>query len=192
MKYPVLILNQNYQPFDIWSWQKTMSKLLGSHSILPVYTSEGDIVKYDRKIRDGQGNMYDLPAVVVLKKYIGIHHGLASYSKINVYARDYFQCQYCGHHTTPTDRSIDHIIPRSQFNPKKYKFKLSSFENVVTCCRSCNLKKRNRTPQQANMFLIRKPIKPLRSQVYQNKLSIITPHPEQWNPYLHHEQKTVQ
>jgi 5-methylcytosine-specific restriction endonuclease McrA len=183
MKYPVLVLNSDFQPFDIWNWQKTMSKLLGSHSISPVYGDDG-IIKHDKIIRDGSGKLYDLPAIVVLKEYIGSHNKIAPYTRTNIYARDMGICQYCGIETNHHNRSIDHVIPRAHWNPRRYTFKLSSFENVVTCCRSCNLKKRNRTPQQAGMSLIRKPSKITRSQAYKNKLSMLQHLPEQWGSYI--------
>jgi len=183
MSYPVLVLNIDNTPFDIWNWQKTMTKLFGN-SVNPIYNSDGTIIKHDKVIRDGKGNHYDLPAIVVLKEYIGTHNQMAPYTKMNIYARDKGMCQYCGKETNPSNRSIDHVIPRAHWNPRRYTFKLSSFENVVTCCRSCNLKKRNRTPQQASMQLICKPGKITRAQAYKNKLSMLTHMPELWKPYL--------
>jgi 5-methylcytosine-specific restriction endonuclease McrA len=77
-------------------------------------------------IRDGSGNEYDLPAVVILKEYIGNHNHVAPYTKSNIYARDLGICQYCGTETNPNNRSIDHVMPRASFNQKRYSFKLSS------------------------------------------------------------------
>ena len=133
MKYPVLVLNSDFQPFDIWGWQKVMCKLLSTQSIRPIYTDDGQILKHDKLIRDGKGNVYDLPAVVTLTEYVGRHNNLAPYTKMNIYARDFCICQYCGEETNHNNRSIDHIIPRQKFNPKRYTFKLSSFANIVTC-----------------------------------------------------------
>ena len=161
-----------------------MSKLLGSQSITPIYNQDGTIIKYDKIIRDGKGNLYDLPAVVILKEYVGSHNRYAPYTKMNIYARDMGVCQYCGDETNPHNRSIDHVIPRAHWNPRRYTFKLSSFENVVTSCRTCNLKKRNRTPQQAGMELIRKPTRITRAQAYKNKLSMITSKPIEWEMFL--------
>lgn len=183
MKYPVLILNLDYQPFDIWDWQHSISKLLCSNSVDPVYDDNG-MVKYDRIIRDGQGNEYELPAVLILREFIKAHGGMAPYTKMNIYARDLGVCQYCGDMVHPRDRTIDHVIPRAHWNPRRYHFKLSSFENVVTACSQCNKYKRNRTPQQAGMSLIRKPIRISRAQAYKNKLHMLKNKPVQWNPYL--------
>jgi len=182
MKNIVLILNLDFSPFDIWDWQHAMSKYLCTTSVSPVY-DDGCIVKYDRIIRDGNGNEYELPAILQLNEYIKVHAGSAPYTKLNIYARDMSICQYCGKKVTH-NRTIDHVIPRAHWNPRRYQFRLSSFENVVTACGVCNKLKRNRTPRQADMKLIRKPRKISRVQAYANKLTMITNKPEQWSPYL--------
>jgi hypothetical protein len=37
---------------------------------------------------------------------------------------------------------------------------MTTWENIVTACWHCNQRKRNRTPAQAGMKLLRKPFKP--------------------------------
>jgi len=183
MKYPVLILNNDYTPFDIWDWQHSITKLLCTNSVRVVYDDDG-IVKYDKIIRDGSGNEYELPAVLVLTQYIKQQGGLAPYTKLNIYARDMYICQYCGELTDHKTRTIDHVIPRAHWNPRRYHFRLSSFENVVTSCGKCNKQKRNRTPRQAGMQLIRQPRRITRAEAYARKLALLTNKPEQWSPYL--------
>ena len=160
-----------------------MSKLLVSHSVLPLYDHNNNVIKHDKLIRDGKGNEYDLPAIVILKQYVGKHNNLAIYSKSNIYARDLNYCQYCGQITEPYNRTIDHIIPRCHYNPQKHSFKLHSFFNVVTCCKSCNFRKGN-IISPTSMKLLRKPTHPTRALVYRNKLSLLEHKPEQWNFYL--------
>lgn len=48
---------------------------------------------------------------------------------------------------------MDHVKPKSCGGPK-------TWENIVTSCKSCNTKKKNKTPKQANMPLLRKPYVP--------------------------------
>jgi hypothetical protein len=190
-KYSVLILNLDLQPYDIWEWEHAMTKLLCKNCVEPVYDENG-VVKYDKVIRDGQGNEYELPAVLVLNTYRSAHNGLAPYSKRNIYARDLEICQYCGKKVREGDLTIDHVIPRDHWNPRRFSFRLSSFENVVTACGACNKKKANRTPRQANMSLIPdkdgKPKKPrtiTRAQAYANKRALLAHNePDQWKPFL--------
>jgi 5-methylcytosine-specific restriction endonuclease McrA len=184
MKYPVLVLNNSFEPYDVWGWQKTMCKLLSTTSVRPVYDEKNQIIKHNKLIRDGKGNIYELPQIIVLNNYIPSKHNRACYSKINIYARDLGCCQYCGKSIDYNQKTIDHVIPKQYFNPKRYNFSLHSFFNVVTCCQRCNFQKRNLTPHKAGMKLIKKPTWPTRLQVYKNKLSLLTKIPESWKTYL--------
>jgi 5-methylcytosine-specific restriction endonuclease McrA len=65
-------------------------------------------------------------------------------------ARDLYTCQYCG---SRKDLTLDHVVPRWCGGPH-------TWENLVTCCRKCNLKKGDKTPQQANMKLKKVPRRP--------------------------------
>ena len=69
------------------------------------------------------------------------------------------------HEKFPTSElSLDHVIPRSQGGQ-------STWENIVCACVGCNVRKGGRTPKQAHMSLIRKPEKPRRSPVLNQKLT---------------------
>lgn len=68
------------------------------------------------------------------------------WSKANykfVKERDGDRCRYCG---SGADLTIDHIIPRCQGGGDEA-------ENLAVACRSCNCRKRGRTPEQAGMVL---------------------------------------
>jgi 5-methylcytosine-specific restriction endonuclease McrA len=68
----------------------------------------------------------------------------------SIVARDLYTCQYCG---SRKDLTLDHVVPRWCGGPH-------TWENLVTCCRKCNLKKGDKTPQQANMKLKKVPRRP--------------------------------
>jgi 5-methylcytosine-specific restriction endonuclease McrA len=78
------------------------------------------------------------------------------FNRRNIFARDSNRCQYCGKRSGTSELSLDHVLPRSQGGP-------TTWENIVTCCIACNVKKGGRTPDQAHMPLQRKPVKPRRS-----------------------------
>lgn len=61
-----------------------------------------------------------------------------------VLERDEHTCQYCNKRAT----TVDHVVPKSQGGG-------SSPTNLVAACLECNQKKANRTPEQANMPLLR-------------------------------------
>jgi len=61
-----------------------------------------------------------------------------------VFIRNKFTCQYCGKKVH--DLTLDHVIPRRQHGAH-------TWENVVTACSRCNLRKAGRTPAEAKMRL---------------------------------------
>ncbi|MGN6328701.1 MAG: HNH endonuclease [Rhodanobacter sp.] len=70
-----------------------------------------------------------------------------------LFARDRHLCLYCGEHFTRAELTRDHVLPLSRQGKDEW-------ENVVSACVACNLKKSNRTPQQANMPLLAVPYRP--------------------------------
>lgn len=116
-----------------------------------------------------------MPLVVMLLKHFG-HKAKSEtipFSFSAVFRRDQNYCQYWHNYTldekgkeipaekhryrcTADDRTIDHILPRSRGGE-------NSFKNTVCACKHCNEKiKKNRTPEEAGLELIRKPFTPKR------------------------------
>ena len=75
------------------------------------------------------------------------------FSRTNIFKRDKYTCQYCGKHLEKDELTIDHVFPKSRMGP-------DIWENLVTCCKECNQKKANRTPKEAHMKLIKRPVRP--------------------------------
>ena len=141
-----LLLNASYEPLHIVSWKKAINLLFsGKVEVL---------AEYDRQIRSVSFSI-KLPSVIRLLRYIRIkrNHHHVKFSRINIYTRDDFTCQYCGVHFESEDLTFDHVIPAGMGGDK-------SWDNIVTCCFQCNRKKGGRTPQQARMRLIRQPRAP--------------------------------
>lgn len=141
-----LLLNASYEPLHIVSWKKAITLLFsGKVEVLAEYEREIHSVSFSVK----------LPSVVRLLRYIRIKRNLnqVKFSRINIYTRDDFTCQYCGHRFDSENLTFDHVIPATRGGDK-------SWENIVTCCFRCNRKKGGRTPRQAGMHLIRRPRAP--------------------------------
>jgi 5-methylcytosine-specific restriction endonuclease McrA len=172
----VLVLNSDYTCHDIWTWQKTMAKLLGEKSISVVEKS-------DKNIKDGRGNIYNVPSVVVINKFIPGNHRYASLSKINIYCRDSFTCQYCETKLKKSELSIDHVLPKEFWKKFDIPIKQNSFENLVTCCKPCNKLKGNKSPEQAGMKLIKEPRKITIYESLKNKIVYLGVQKE-WVNYL--------
>jgi 5-methylcytosine-specific restriction endonuclease McrA len=82
----------------------------------------------------------------------------AVFSRRNLFRRDHNQCQYCGLRPGTAELSIDHVFPRSRGGK-------SSWENCVLACMDCNRRKRDRTPEEAGMRMLKRPEKPRWSPV---------------------------
>jgi 5-methylcytosine-specific restriction endonuclease McrA len=74
-------------------------------------------------------------------------------SNTALFGRDKQLCLYCGEHFARHELTRDHVLPLSRGGRDEW-------ENVVTACTHCNLKKSNRTPQQAHMPLLAVPFRP--------------------------------
>jgi hypothetical protein len=85
-----------------------------------------------------------------------------------LYARDRFLCAYCGSVFSYEFLTIDHVLPKSRGGK-------NTWVNCVTACKSCNHKKKNRTPEEAKMHLIYVPYAPtLHEKIFLKGKKILT------------------
>lgn len=94
-----------------------------------------------------------VPEVILLKAFNGFIRHEVRFSRRNIFERDRNTCQYCGRRMPRADVTVDHVVPRSRGG-------VDSWENLVLACMECNVHKGNRTPEEARMPLIRRPVKP--------------------------------
>ena len=178
----VLVLNRLYQPVHVTSVRRAFSllyqgiakaiddqyKLYEFSDWAALSASEHDsVATVNKRIR--------VPRVLVLSAYEHLPKGRVRFSRLNIYARDADTCQYCGRKLARSELNLDHIIPRSQGGK-------TSWENVVCSCVPCNLKKGGRTPEQANMRLLKKPLRPRWTPFFRGSAKRITY--REWLPFL--------
>ncbi len=139
----VLILNASYEPLHVCSVKRAVGLIM--HEV-------AERVEDSDKVLRSPSQIFPVPSVIRLKRYVKRppRHRVA-FNRKNVFRRDDHTCQYCG--VKGNDLTLDHVIPRSRGGG-------TSWKNVVACCRMCNAKKRDRTPNEANMNLRRKPFAP--------------------------------
>lgn len=153
---PALVLNADFRPLSyfplsLWSWQD---------AIKAVFLDRVSVIsEYDRTIRSPSLQMR-LPSVIALKEYIPAARRPA-FTRFNVFLRDKFECQYCGHSFSAHDLTFDHLIPRSLGGR-------TTWVNVVAACAPCNLRKGNRLAHQAGMHPIRLPAEPSSTELQEN------------------------
>jgi 5-methylcytosine-specific restriction endonuclease McrA len=145
---PALVLNADFRPLSyfplsLWPWQEAVKAVVADRvNVVSVY---------ERCIRSPSWEMR-LPSVISLKEYIPAARRPA-FTRFNVFLRDRFSCQYCGDTLPSHDLTFDHVIPRSRGGR-------TTWENVVTACAPCNLRKGNRMADQCGMVPLVKPYRP--------------------------------
>jgi len=170
MMEQTLLLNATYEPLKVVNWRKAVTLWCqGKVEVISVY---------DREVRSVSIS-FRLPSVIRLLRYIRIKRSFdyVPFSRANIYARDDHRCQYCGDEHSTSDLTFDHVEPVAQGGRKDW-------ENIVTCCISCNRRKGGRTPRQAGMRLVRTPRRPERAPAIRITVGLRNA-PESWRDYLY-------
>jgi 5-methylcytosine-specific restriction endonuclease McrA len=76
-----------------------------------------------------------------------------------LFARDRHVCAYCGGHFRLADLTAEHVLPQSKGGR-------DTWTNLVSACKPCNLRKGNRTPEQAAMPLLYVPYVPSQHEAF--------------------------
>jgi 5-methylcytosine-specific restriction endonuclease McrA len=168
---PTLVLNADfrplsYYPLSLWGWQET---------IKAVFMDRVNIVANYEKLVHSPNFSLALPSVVSLKTYIQPARHPA-FTRFNVFLRDRFSCQYCG---AGHDLTFDHVTPKALGG-------ITSWENVITACTHCNMKKGAKTMKQAEMYPRQTPYAPTIGQLHKNG-RLFPPNylHESWMDYLY-------
>jgi 5-methylcytosine-specific restriction endonuclease McrA len=149
MSIRTLVLTCGEQPHRIVRWEKGICLLVkGKVEVLHTY---GAIIPSERAI-------IQLPSVVKLRSAVPRVHRTVRFGRMSIYLRDGFRCGYCNKRHPPEELTYDHVMPRDKWRGDPQK--LTDWGNIVTACWDCNQRKKNRTPQQAGMKLLRKLHKP--------------------------------
>ena len=94
-----------------------------------------------------------VPRIIRLLFSDRLPRGQVKFKRRTILARDKNSCAYCGQRYATSELSLDHVVPRSMGGQ-------AAWENIVCSCTKCNSRKGGRTPHQAGMKLIKKPIRP--------------------------------
>jgi 5-methylcytosine-specific restriction endonuclease McrA len=162
-----LLLTPWMAPHKIISWERAV--------VLLVLDKVDVLEEYDEEIRSCTLALRT-PAVVRLKKAGVAIKRVVRFSRVNVYTRDGFRCQYCGEKKEMRELNYDHVVPRVRGGR-------TAWENIVTSCYACNDRKGSRTPEEAGMTLRRKPFKPSSLPVTPAFRVSRSEMPEAWLPY---------
>jgi len=146
--HPALVLNADFRPLSyfplsLWSWQDAIKAVVSDRVNV--------VSEYDRQVHSPR-RILRLPSVIALKEFVPGSRRPA-FTRFNVFLRDRFSCQYCGQSFPTHDLTFDHVIPRSRGG-------VTSWDNVVTACSPCNLRKGSRLPREAGLIPLTPPAPP--------------------------------
>jgi 5-methylcytosine-specific restriction endonuclease McrA len=161
-----LVLDSTYFPVKIVGWQKAMILML---------TGRAEIVtEYEDNIIRSVSESFQLPKILRLNNKHKAQKKV-KFTRLNVFWRDAFKCQYCLTQLPGEKLTFDHVVPSSKGGP-------TSWENVVTCCPGCNTKKSDKSLKRSGMKLYKKPIRPDWSPQLCLRLKIDDP--DEWFDWL--------
>ena len=160
----VLVLNASYEPLNVTTVRR-------AHVL--VFKGKAEVIEELDKGLHSATDTYPWPHVIRLVQYVRVPRAVQrKISRRALFARDGWRCVYCG--TTAGRLTLDHVVPRSRGGT-------SEWENVVTSCAPCNLKKGNRLLEEVSMQLMRPP-KPPQPVLF---IRLAAPRvPDSWRQYL--------
>jgi len=178
----VLVLNRLYQPVHVTSVKRAFSLLyqgvaraIDHQYRLYAFEDWAALSAADHDAIQTVGKPIRIPRVVVLSAYAYLPKSRVRFSRLNIYARDLDTCQYCAKQLPRSDLNLDHVVPRAQGGR-------TSWENVVCSCIPCNLRKGGRTPEQAGLTLLKKPVRPRWTPFFRGAVKRGTY--REWLPFL--------
>lgn len=160
----VLVLNASFEPINVCTVRRAIVLILKSKAEV---IDEHSIELHSEKVS------FTRPSVIRLRTYVRIPYQSfrRKITRRAVFARDGWECQYCGKRGSLT---MDHVIPRSKGGD-------TSWENVVACCAGCNRRKGDRSVSQSGMKLRTHPRAP-HATIF---IHVASPTiPKQWLPYV--------
>lgn len=155
-KNPVLMIDRGFQGYDATSVENAFKKVMADRAtFVDSDYNQYDIDAWMSLPVDGHDTiatpryLIRVPTVMRFADHQRDYkRALVLYNRKNLYKRDGYRCQYCSRRPRPDEITIDHILPQSRGG-------LSTFDNTVLCCLKCNLKKGDKTPEEAGMKLRR-------------------------------------
>lgn len=168
LQRPTLVLNRNWQPVHVSTVARTLIMLYAG-TVRAIDPDDYQAYDWDdwSKLRPREDEKsiqsvsfrLRVPEVVALAEYDAMPTVAVSFSRRNVFKRDRYTCQYCNRQPGEEELTIDHVVPRSQGG-------VSSWENCVLACITCNGRKGCRSVEQAGLKLRRKPVRPTWRPLY--------------------------
>jgi 5-methylcytosine-specific restriction endonuclease McrA len=166
----VLVLNASFEPINVCTERR---------AVVMIFKGVARMEEHNGHMLHSARLQIHAPSVIRLTEYIHIPYERKSLSRKNILLRDHSTCQYCGKHYAPAELTLDHVHPRSRGGD-------STWDNLVACCKRCNHRKGNRTPEEAGMHLLRRP-RGFSLHVNRQIMRYLGRADETWRKYLFYE-----
>ena len=147
-----VVLNATYEPITIVSSKRALILYLEGKAMI--------VEEHPDLVVRSPNQTFPLPTSIVLKHFVKgrmVFRTKALLTQRNLFIRDQYTCQYCGRNKQQLKSSEfltrDHVLPRHIGGR-------DIWENVVTCCNSCNNKKAYHLLEDINMTLLKIPTAP--------------------------------
>jgi 5-methylcytosine-specific restriction endonuclease McrA len=137
----VLVLNSDYTPLNVTSIRR---------GFILVIKGKAEVLRQDAENIVTSIGEFVRPLIIRLLSYVRFKSKPVKLNRKRIFKRDNNECVYCG---SKRNLTIDHIMPRSRGGK-------NTWSNLVTCCSNCNLRKGNRTPEEASMRMNYKAYEP--------------------------------
>lgn len=163
----VLLLDRDCNPIKIIGWKRAVYLL---------FTGKAEVlIEGTQEIRS-PSTSFVVPSVIrQFAKYN--RQKSVPFTRINIFQRDNWCCQYCGKACTTKQLTFDHVVPSCQGGQ-------ASWTNIVSACRPCNEVKGGRTPEQAGMKLIRPPKRPSIEDMPDLVIKVKHKVPKEWKAFF--------
>lgn len=112
--------------------------------------------------KDGHQSLIVTKSIIAVRgetKQRKIQENINTHGNYLLFRRDHQICAYCANEFEPKDLTRDHVHPRSRGGS-------NAWENSVTACKPCNMRKANKTPEEAKMLLTYLPYRPCRWETF--------------------------
>lgn len=167
----VLVLSKTWIPIKTTSVFLAICKVLNNKA--KFMSEDFSLYTFDQWIEYSKNNTSDKiikstnffinEPIVIVQTSNFVKYTHPKPSRINIFLRDCFVCQYCGKKFNSNELTIDHVIPRAKGGK-------TTWLNSVTSCSKCNNKKSDKSIESSGMSLLRKPFQPTYANLFVNNV----------------------
>lgn len=166
----VLVLNASYEPINVCTERR---------AVVMIFKGVARMEEHNGHVLHSPKTRMSAPSVIRLMEYRHIPHERRSLSRKNILLRDQYMCQYCGKVMSPSELTLDHVMPRSRGGG-------STWDNLVACCKRCNHRKGSQTPEESGMKLLKRP-RGFSMHMSRQIMRYLGRADETWRRYLYYE-----